>query len=115
MTLLFALLIVVCCGGDVVATDTSLLPATISIVTRVGVFVGDATANTTVFVDVRLQRAHMHSPSSPLLAPDNEGMTIDMHSEKNLSPLSSGNTSAHGKGTRQPTSAANWFAKDSSE
>ena len=61
---------------------------------------------TAFFIDVLLQRAHMHSPNSPLLTPFKDGMTINTHSEKKRSPLSSGRNSAHGNGMQQPAAVA---------
>jgi len=74
-----------------------------------------AVVKTTFFVDDLRQRAHKHSPLSPDFTPFNDGITMDMYSEKKRSPLSSGNTSANGNGTQQPTAEAKLLTYHSSE
>ena len=59
---------------------------------------GIAVVNTTVFVEVREQRAHRHCPNSPCFMFFNEAIVMVMYSLKKCSPLSSGNISAIGKG-----------------
>ena len=82
-------------------SSSSIVVVAVVVLIRGGVDV--VVVNTTVFVVVREQRAHKHWPNSPCFIPVNEGLVMVMYSEKNRSPLSSGNCSAFGNGSEQPT------------